>query len=338
MPTLKRRAFTLIELLVVIAIIGILIGLLLPAVQNVRASAQRAQCINNLKQIGLALHNYEGNWHRFPSGYVDGNTNPDSTPDNDVGPGWGWAAYLLPYLEQQAVYNQINFSQGILVGSNLAVAQTHLSIFVCPSDGLTGVDVPLYDSTFTTPLATVAQANYVGCNGWEECFNGAGGDPGGTGSAGSDGLTGPGGPAGRGLFYRNSQSRISDITDGTSNSIAVGERSHNHSPSVWTGAITGARVPAWMASPPPYQYYPPPGPAYDNADFDESLVLSHGNETHLPCSDIPFFDPDTFYSLHQGGANFLFCDGSVHFLSKSIDPATYQGLATIGGNEPLGDW
>jgi prepilin-type N-terminal cleavage/methylation domain-containing protein/prepilin-type processing-associated H-X9-DG protein len=344
MRTPKRHAFTLIELLVVIAIIGILIGLLLPAVQNVRATAQRMQCTNNLKQIGLALHNYESIHQIFPAGYIDGNTNPDSTPDNDVGPGWGWASRILPFLEHEDIYEQINFGQGIISGTNLTVAQTQITVFQCPSDGYTQQNVPLYDSTFTTPIATVAQANYVGCNGWEECFNNAGGDAQG---GGDDGLSGPLGKAGDGMFYRNSQNRIADVLDGTSNTIMVGERSHNHSPSTWTGAITGARVPAWMAGTPPYQYVPPttgpffPGPAYDNADYDEALCLSHGNQTHLPSADLPFYDPDTFYSMHTaGGANFLFCDGSVHFLSKTIDPATYQALTTMQGGEQLTtpDW
>src|SRR6516225_3286412 len=120
---LPRSAFTLIELLVVIAIIAILIGLLLPAVQKVREAAARTQCTNNLKQIGLALHSYHDANNLFPPGYVDGNTSHNYndrtyTPDNDVGPGWGWAAFLSPFLEQQNLYNQINFSVGIGTGSN----------------------------------------------------------------------------------------------------------------------------------------------------------------------------------------------------------------------------
>src|ERR1700736_1125174 len=103
-----RLGFTLIELLVVIAIIAVLVALLLPAVQKVREAASRTQCTNNLKQIGVALHSYHDTNKLFPPGYVDGNTVASSTPDNDVGPGWGWCSFLLPYLEQTAVYKQIN--------------------------------------------------------------------------------------------------------------------------------------------------------------------------------------------------------------------------------------
>jgi prepilin-type N-terminal cleavage/methylation domain-containing protein/prepilin-type processing-associated H-X9-DG protein len=325
-----RKGFTLIELLVVIAIIGILIGLLLPAVQQVREAANRMKCTNNLKQIGLALHNYHDSYNRFPSGYVDGDTNPDSTPDNDFGPGWGWAAYLLPYLEQGNLYRQINFNQGVGIGTNAAVSRTPLTIFQCPSDP--------YQQNFTVwpTNVVVAHSNYVGCNGWRESFFAAGG---GGGSNGDDGLPGVPGLGGAGLFYRNSQNTFANVVDGLSNTIFVGERSGNHSPSTWTGAVTGGRCPAWMATQPPAPYSPPPGPAYDNADFDEALVLAHGNATHVPSADFPIFDADTFYSLHSAhGANFLFGDGSVHFLSSSIDPRTFQALCTISGGEPLGNW
>ena len=326
----SRPAFTLIELLVVIAIIGILVGLLLPAVQQVREAAARIKCNNNLKQIGLALHGYHDANNSFPSGYVDGNTNPDSTPDNDVGPGWGWASMILPYVEQGNLYNQINFNQGVGIGSNAAASQTRLTIFQCPSDP--------YQQNFTVwpTSVVVAHGNYVGCNGWEECYNNAGGDAQG---GGADGLSGGYGQAGDGPFYRNSHTRMTDVTDGLSNTIFVGERSGNHSPSTWTGAVTGGRCPAWMAVQPPSPYSPPPGPAYDNADFDEALVLAHGNATHVPSADFPFYDPDTFYSMHTGkGANFLFGDGSVHFLTSSIDPYTYQHMCTIAGGEVLGNW
>jgi prepilin-type N-terminal cleavage/methylation domain-containing protein/prepilin-type processing-associated H-X9-DG protein len=331
-----RAAFTLVELLVVIAIIGMLIGLLLPAVQKIRETASRMKCANNLKQIGLALHNYHDTNNQFPPGYVDGNTGQYSTPDNDVGPGWGWAAFLLPQLEQDNLYRQINFKQLVGMGVNAQVSLQNLTVYQCPSDG-DQEPVDVYDSTFTTPITTVAHANYVGCNGWVECFNGASGNY--LGGVGTDGLSGPVGKAARGLFWRNSNSRFASVTDGLSSTIFVGERSSNHSPSTWTGAIAGGRCPAWMATQPPSPGTPPPSPAYDNADWGEAFVLAHGNATHLPSANFPIFDPDTFYSFHTpGGVNFLFGDGAVHFLVSAINPTTYQALCTIGGGEVATDW
>jgi prepilin-type N-terminal cleavage/methylation domain-containing protein/prepilin-type processing-associated H-X9-DG protein len=328
----RRRGFTLIELLVVIAIIGVLIGLLLPAVQKVRETAARAQCTNNLKQIGLALQNYHDSNNGFPPGYIDGNTNPSSTPDNDVGPGWGWAALLLPFVEQQNIYNQINLRIGVGLGSNAAFCQLQLKVHQCPSDG--------YQQNFTVwpTSVVVAHGNYVGCNGWEECFYGAGGNP--EGGGGTDGLAGGYGGSGVGLFWRNSHNRVANVTDGLSNTIVIGERCAAHSPSTWTGAVTGGQCPAWMATLPwTTPYSTTSGPACDNADYDEALVLAHCNATHLPSADNPIYDPDTFWSMHTGGgANFLFGDGSVHFLSSSIDPITYQYLATIAGGEVSNDW
>ena len=335
MVVASRRAFTLIELLVVIAIIAILIGLVLPAVQKVREAAARAKCTNNLKQIGLALHNYHDTRGFLPSGYVDGNTDANSTPDNDVGPGWGWAAYLLPYIEQDNVYRQIDFNQPVGTGVNAKISLLPLTIHQCPSDGYQD-PFPVYDSSFTQPIARVAHGNYVACNGWEECFNGAGGNP--QPGSGADGLAGIYGLAGRGAFYRNSKTRLLDVTDGLSGTIFVGERSAIHAPATWTGAVAGGRCPAWMANQPPSPYSPPPGPPYDNADFGEALVLGHCNATHLPNADFPIFDPDTFYSFHPSGANFLFGDGSVHFLSSGINPNTYQALSTIAGGEVATDW
>ena len=177
------RAFTLIELLVVISIIGILTALLLPAVQSAREAARRAQCVNNLKQMGLAMHNYHNAINTFPPGYIDYQNNSNFTPDLDMGPGWGWAAMLLPHLEQGPLYNAINFSLGITVSTNPASAAnntavlTSLSVFQCPSDGYNPQPCVLYDITRTFVIATVAHSNYAATSGWEECFMNAGGNP-----------------------------------------------------------------------------------------------------------------------------------------------------------------
>src|SRR5437899_3750837 len=151
---MNRSAFTLIELLVVIAIIGILIGLLVPAVQKVREAAARISCTNNLKQIGLALHSYHDAQGYLPSGYKDGNTDRNSTPDNDVGPGWGWASFILPYLEQDNVYRRIDFTQPVGTGVNAQISAMTLPIFLCPSDSY-GRPFDVYDSNFNI-IARVA--------------------------------------------------------------------------------------------------------------------------------------------------------------------------------------
>ena len=353
------RGFTLIELLVVISIIGVLISLLLPAVQSAREAARRAQCVNNLKQIGVALFNYENSVGAFPPGYIDYQNNPNNTPDLDMGSGWGWAAMLLPFLEQQPLYNAINFNLAITSPSNSTAVLTSLNVFQCPSDGYNPQPCILYDSTFTNPIATVAHSNYAAVCGWEECFMNAGGNPQPFYLNNNDpndspiqpetprtaslacGVACGFGSAGIGMFWRNSNTRIASVTDGLSNTLAIGERCTAHSPTTWVGAVTGARVPAWMATTPWTTPNTPPsqcqnqgnGTAYDNADFDEALCLAHGNFTHKPNSDNPLYDPDVFWSMHPGGCNFLFADGSVHFLKTGMDGRTYQYLMTRAGGE-----
>jgi prepilin-type N-terminal cleavage/methylation domain-containing protein len=331
--SLKRHAFTLVELLVVIAVIGMLVGLLLPAVQAARESAARTQCMNNLKQIGLGLQSYHDAKKVFPSGYVDLNNNPLLTPDNDIGPGWGWASMILPNVEQQALYNQINFSMPVGTGVNAAVSLVNIPLFQCPSDTYQD-PIPVYDITLSNPIATVAHGNYVGCDGWIECFNGATGNI--TPGPWNDGIFGGFyGPGARGVFWRNSHTRMADVKDGTSNTFLCGERTGYHSPSTWTGAPAGGQCPAWMAANPIAPNSPPPSAAYDNADFGEAFVLSHGNYTHLPNSDIPLFDPDTFYSLHPNGCNFVLTDGSSRFISDGVDGYVYQALTTIAAGDSV---
>ena len=212
----SNRAFTLIELLVVIGIIAVLIALLLPAVQAAREAARRAQCVNNLKQIGLALHNYQGLLQTFPPGYV---SNFDAG-GNDTGPGWGWAAMLLPQMEQKPLFDAVNFSLPIEVPPNLTSRLPLIGVYLCPSDNVEPSWWAMVRNPSGVPtqrICQIAPSNYVGVYG--------------TSDPGIDG---------DGIFFRDGNVGLRDITDGTSQTIAVGERSHSLGQATWVGSITGA--------------------------------------------------------------------------------------------------
>jgi prepilin-type N-terminal cleavage/methylation domain-containing protein/prepilin-type processing-associated H-X9-DG protein len=238
----RRKGFTLIELLVVIAIISMLIALLVPAVQKVREAAARLQCTNNLKQIGIAMHGYYGRTKTFPPGYTDGNTNPNSDASFDVGPGWGWATYLLNDLDQSAVYKSINFSQNVGVNP---ICQTFMPVFYCPADQ----QLPTF--TVYNTSAVVGQGNYIAVNGVKETSFYPGSN--------------------NGAFLRNSRFTIANIPDGLSNTLFIGERNSTHSKTTWAGAVPGGLVTADQSSDP-----------IGNAEYASALVLAHGSATHLP--------------------------------------------------------
>jgi prepilin-type N-terminal cleavage/methylation domain-containing protein/prepilin-type processing-associated H-X9-DG protein len=205
----QSRAFSLIELLVVIAIIGVLIGLLVPAVQKVREAANRLQCKNNLKQIGLALHSYHDRLKVLPSGYTS-----RVSAGADLGPGWGWAAHVLDDVEQGNLQRQIRFDLDIGHTLNATQRVYSLPVFLCPSDTSPG------DFATESRVVRVAHANYVAMFGSNEIEDNPG--------------------AGNGVFYRNSRTRLMDIKDGTSNTLFVGERSSDLALATWTGSVTGA--------------------------------------------------------------------------------------------------
>jgi prepilin-type N-terminal cleavage/methylation domain-containing protein len=295
----RRPAFTLIELLVVIAIIAILIGLLVPAVQKVREAAARLQCKNNLKQIGLALHNYHGRFKTFPPGYQT----QVAADNSDLGPGWGWAAILLDDLEQGNLRRRIRFDLQISDPLNAQVRVAGVPIYVCPSEPLTGT-FSVVDAN-GNPVCDVARASYVAMNG----------------------VLGVSGDAfdNNGAFLRNRTLRIADIRDGLSNTLFIGERCTSMSSVTWTGAVTNGVVPAVR--------YTDPADQLANAEAASALVLAHGSRDHLPNNPL-VFDADATASFHVAGVNFLFGDGSVHVISNTISGTLYEALLTRAGGEP----
>ena len=305
-----RTAFTLIELLVVITIIAILIGLLVPAVQKVREAAARTQCQNNLKQIGLALHSYHEANKRFPPGYAAGGPYLDGA--TDTAPGWGWAAFLLPYLEQGPLYGQLNFNQPV---PKSAAIQTMLSLYLCPSDITPPAAFAVPDG-FGNTVCIAAPTSYAAC---------CGGDASDTRD-----------PTGDGVFYRNSRIRIADLRDGTSQTFLVGERAWANANGAWAGAIPGGVIKRGQSNPCqpniPGAWYPASTIAIAHAHLNNALVDPDGSA-----------GMDDFSSMHLGGAFFVFADGSVHFIrsvstdnpdgSYTSDGLVFQALGTRANGE-----
>ena len=218
----RRSAFTLVELLVVIAIIGILVALLLPAVQMAREAARAASCKNNLKQLGLALHNYHDVMGQLPAGWIA--DQPEGSP------GWGWTTGLLAQIEQRSVDdNLIRRHLPIADPANQQARETVLSILLCPSDGAPRLfkigadDATGLNLDSGTPVFEIARSNYIGVFGTVEIEdNPSNGD---------------------GVFFHNSRVRFADITDGLSNTLVVGERHSKRGGSVWAGVIEGVAEP-----------------------------------------------------------------------------------------------
>lgn len=299
----KHRGFTLIELLVVIAIIAILIALLLPAVQQAREAARRTQCKNNLKQIGLALHNYLDVARVFPPGWIA--VDDTGAPSAHEGTsGVGWATMILPYMEQANIYNQFNASLPLTDPANAAFLRNQIPGYKCPSD-------PQPEFFFIAEEGSGALitglpiANYIGSFGTEEldgCENAPGDLP----------VMADGTCRGDGVFYHNSRVRLADITDGTTNTLLVGER--RTVPDLdwfttWPGMI---------------------------AEGEEAFQRVCGSADHPPNDPSAHFDD--FSSHHTGGAQFCLGDGSVRFISENIDRGVYQSLATIQGGEVVGEF
>ena len=309
--TVRSRGFTLIELLVVIAIIAILVALLLPAVQQARESARKTQCKNNLKQIGLALHNYHDSFEALPMGYCAAAPYIDGTTDTTNG--WGWSTLILPYLDQGPLYNQFNFGAPI---QNFTGIQTQLPAYLCPSDLSPSGPISIQNAV-GTKLTTAAVSSYAAMCGGDESDTAA--------------------PTGLGLFYRNSGVRFADITDGTTHTIMVTERATCKSRGIWAGAINNGIVTAG-----------PNNLASQTATEPAAcLVLVHAHLINLTVDVDGGLDDAS--GLHAGGAFMLFADGSVHFFRDiptdlpdgeyTSDSLIYQAFATrANGEKTPDDW
>jgi prepilin-type N-terminal cleavage/methylation domain-containing protein/prepilin-type processing-associated H-X9-DG protein len=300
----SRRGFTLIELLVVIAIIAVLIGLILPAVQQVREAAARLQCKNNLKQMGVAFHNYHAAFGLFPPGFASGAATEDG---EGTGPGWGWGAYLLPYLEQDNLHRRIDFTKDIRDPANAFARVQSLKVFLCPSDTPPGPTFTVVDEGGAS-LCDVAFGNYVGMGGTNEV----------TGYPDTSA-----GPQYQGVLLRNSRVRFTDITDGSSNTLFVGERASKRSPmTTWVGAVTGCTV-------------PPQNPGYDNEGPPVLVLTNTGTVEDARVPNNPLDHVEDSNSQHKQGVNFLFGDGSVRSIHNTINPAAWVGMGTRAGGETV---
>jgi prepilin-type N-terminal cleavage/methylation domain-containing protein/prepilin-type processing-associated H-X9-DG protein len=331
-----QGGFTLIELLVAIAIIAVLIAMLLPAVQAAREAARRAQCTNNMKQIGLAIANYESAVGCIVSGYISSSTplarsgvpgyNPDpATGDN--GPGWGWLAMLLPYAEQGPLYNATNVNLPTWVAENGTVVGVQLNVYLCPSANNPTPTCRMVDASLNPlPVANpqFARANYQYNQGW----NDSGMPP--TVSL-DDTARGCNGP-----IYRNSRVTYAAVTDGLSNTVVAGEKSPYLADATWVGIIPGYRHFAYNAF-----ASAGTGGLGVNYDYASAILAVHSGPSlyespvviHPPNS--PLGHTDEMYSLHPGGANVLMGDGSVRFVKQSVNLLAWQALSSRSNGEVL---
>lgn len=310
--------FTLVELLVVIAIIGILIALLLPAVQAAREAARRMQCANNLKQFGLAMHNYHAALASFPPGTLRRYDDPNQfhTSTSCI----AWIARLLPYLEQQALADRIDWkAEPGNQGDNLEVMAVELAVARCPSDRR------------TTPLEGFAPTNYVVCIGNT--------DVGRSGALGADV---------RGMFGINSDTRIADVTDGTSNTMMIAECKVNepwaarygndHSgyfaclagtaPDVSDNVvIDGGLTPA----PRGYSWFF--GQRNQAWSYSTRMAPNDPTTNNHECERYTDYGTFAARSRHPGGVQVAMADGSVRFVSESLAIELWQALGSLGGGE-----
>lgn len=321
---IRQRGFTLIELLVVIAIIAILIALLLPAVQQAREAARRTQCKNNLKQLGLAMHNYHDVNRAFPMGWVNdySSWSPTENGSDEVGghfgaiddvAQWSWSVYVMPFIDQAPLFEALNVntvqgSQAITISASRDLMSTPFSAFRCPSD--TGQDVngdrDPEDANGGNRLEP-ALSNYVACN--------RGPAPDSSGSV-SNTVRNRKLQEDRGMFLGDSKTRVRDVTDGTSNTIMLGERAWQYQAG---SGFHEARASILFLT-----------RSEEDSDASCSGTCGYGDTVATTGTGI---NPNNenrartqFNSVHTGGAQFTLADGSVRFISENVDCLSWVTL------------
>ena len=334
----RSRGFTLIELLVVIAIIAVLIALLLPAVQAAREAARRTQCVNNMKQMGLAVANYESTNGSYPGGsYSNYNGGaPSATCGTGVAPckypeNFSVFVRMLPYYEQGPMYNSVNFALTTSNVENITIAGIKLSALTCPSDS--NIDpIPLAS---TTPMASFNQNFPVPPGNWIQTFSSYAGCTGNFGSGGfityydttmAAGCSSQKGSY-NGVIYNDSSTRIAEVTDGTSNTMMFGE--HCHANLLIFDPTYGASDNSWQS-----------GRWYDTlfaTMYPPNIKVPPGTGFTSVLGTNNYYYPTVATSKHPGGANFAFCDGSVKFLKDSISSwATTNATGPHTSSLPVG--
>jgi prepilin-type N-terminal cleavage/methylation domain-containing protein/prepilin-type processing-associated H-X9-DG protein len=287
-----RAGFTLIELLVVIAIIAVLIALLLPAVQSAREAARRAQCLNNVMQIGIALQNYESSHEVLPPGVV----NPTGPIlDQPKGYHYGWMVQILPFFEAKNVYNHLNFKLGVYETENLTTRTTVIRSMLCPSDSIA-----------SRGATGIAMTNYAGSHNDVEA---------------------PISATNTGVLFLNSAVRFEDITDGSSQTIFVGEKLNKVPDEGWASGTRATLRNSGSGINLMAQTFPG---SISGADDDGDGQIA--GATAASAADA-LSHVGGYASNHPGGANFAFGDGSVRFLKNSINRRVFRLLANRADGE-----
>jgi prepilin-type N-terminal cleavage/methylation domain-containing protein/prepilin-type processing-associated H-X9-DG protein len=344
----KRAGMTLVELLVVIAMVGVLIALLLPAIQKVREAAATLKCRNNLRQMGIALHNYHDAQGSLPPGI-----SVTGTDDLETG-GFCGFVLLLPFLEQDNLFNGWDLSGKWYDPPNAALVSTEVKLFYCPNNRTRGViDMSFLVPVAGRPLPDLAAADYLLCKGANAALCVRCQVP----------------PAARGVFDVNSRTSLTDIADGASNTFAIGEGAGNN-PRFGIRRYYADTTPAqnlypgqsalidqsWASGPTATRalhslgllqggclgvtalrggFSPPFDERMNNPLGLPELHYNHGC-TNSGTAPGTYDTVSGFRSAHAGGCNFLFCDGSVHFVTDGVSPDTYRALSTMAGGEILG--